>query len=128
MAWTPPTAAEFKARLPAFATVDDGVVEEAISEAGNAVDESWIDESEFVQGIRLHAAHTLTLDGHGSGADAKMARAGASGFKTMKSGTLTLEQFGKPNGADDGDTLSTTFYGRRFLERVALNCPGVAVV
>lgn len=129
MAWTPPTASEFKARFPAFASVDDDVVNVALAEAGLQVDETWVSEADFKLGINLLTAHLLTMDGHGAGAEAESAAAGALGFKTMKSGNLTLERFSASEaGSGSRDTLSLTSYGKRFLDLRKRNIPGVAVV
>jgi hypothetical protein len=128
MAWTAPTASEFKARFPAFAAVSDAVVNEVLAEAGLQVDETWVSEADFKLGINLLTAHILTLDGHGTGAEAESAKAGALGFKTMKSGGLTLERFSASERGATGDTLSLTTYGNRFLDLRARNIPAVTVV
>lgn len=135
MAWTAPTASEFKARFPAFAAVDDAVVTEALAEAGLQVDETWVSEADFKLGINLLTAHILTLDGHGTGAEAESAKAGALGFKAMKSGGLSLERFsasergsGRNQSVGSAGTLSLTTYGNRFLDLRARNIPAVTVV
>lgn len=129
MAWTAPTATEFKARFPAFASVDDDVVNVVLAEAGLQVDETWVSEADFKQGINLLTAHILTMDGHGAGAEAESAAAGALGFKTMKSGNLTLERFSASEaGSGSGDTLGLTIYGKRFIDLRKRNIPGVTVV
>lgn len=128
MAWTAPTPAELKARFPAFASVDDAVVQSALNEAGMQVDDSWVSEADFRLGINLMAAHILTLDGLGTGAEAESAAAGALGFKTMKSGGLTLERFSAADNGAGGDVLSLTTYGRRFLDLLKRNIPAVMVV
>lgn len=129
MAWTAPTASEFKARFPAFASVSDDVVNTVLAEAALQVDETWVSEADFKQGINLLTAHLLTMDGHGAGAEAESAAAGALGFKTMKSGNLTLERFSASEaGSGSGDTLGLTIYGKRFIDLRNRNIPGVAVV
>lgn len=129
MAWTAPTASEFKARFPAFASVSDDVVNTVLAEAVLQVDETWVSEADFKLGINLLTAHLLTMDGHGAGAEAESAAAGALGFKTMKSGNLTLERFSASEaGSGNDDTLSLTTYGKRFRDLRKRNIPGVAVV
>ena len=128
MAWTAPTASEFKARFPAFASVDDDVVNVVLAEAALQVDETWVSEADFKLGINLLTAHLLTMDGHGAGAEAESAAAGALGFKTMKSGNLTLERFSASEAGSGGDALSLTTYGKRFRDLRRRNIPGVAVV
>lgn len=129
MTWTAPTASEFKARFPAFASVDDDVVNTVLAEAALQVDETWVSEADFKLGINLLTAHLLTMDGHGAGAEAESAAAGALGFKTMKSGNLTLERFSASEaGSGSGDTLGLTIYGKRFIDLRKRNIPGVTVV
>ncbi|WP_343711904.1 DUF4054 domain-containing protein [Inquilinus sp.] len=128
MAWNPPTPADLKARFPAFAAVSDSVVQGALDEAALQVDETWVSEADFRLGRLLLAAHILTLDGLGTGAEAEAAAAGAMGFKRMKSGRLELERFSAADAGGDGSVLGSTSYGRRFLELLRRNFPAVAVV
>lgn len=130
MAWTAPTPGDLKARFPAFAAVADPAIQGALDEAALQVDETWVSEADFRLGRMLLAAHILTLDGLGTGAEAAAAAGGAAGFKRMKSGNLELEQFdthGTVPGAGDG-VLGTTSYGRRFLDLLRRNIPAVAIV
>ena len=129
MAWTAPTPADLKARFPAFAAVSDSVIQGALDEAALQVDETWVDEPNYRLGILLLAAHILTLDGQGAGAESEAAAAGASGFKRMRSGQLELERFtaADAGGGDEG-VVATTSYGRRFLDLLRRNIPAVAIV
>ena len=61
MAYVDPTSATLKARFPAFASVDDAVVSQAITEAMRSVDQTWT-EGDYTLAIMLRAAHILTLD------------------------------------------------------------------
>jgi hypothetical protein len=67
----------------------------------------------------LWAAHVLTLDGLGSGAESEINGQGAGGFKVMKSGALSLERFEK---AADG--AAATSYGKRWLDMAKRNRGG----
>lgn len=130
MAWTAPTPADVKARFPAFAAVPDAAIQGALDEAALQVDETWVSEADFRLGRMLLAAHILTLDGLGTGAESEAAANGASGFKRMKSGQFEVERFdtaGTVPGGSDG-VLGTTSYGRRFLELQRRNFPAVLVV
>jgi hypothetical protein len=115
MSYTAPTAADLKARFPAFSTVDDGVVTSALADAARKVDETWA-EGDFAMARMLYAAHVMTLDGLGTSREAKLL-----GFKRIKVGTLELER-----GADGsvGGGLSSTTYGMRFAELARLNFGG----
>lgn len=126
MAFAIPTAADLKARFPAFAAVVDPIVTSAIAEAQTRVDTTWTDQDGPLA-IMLYAAHVMTLDGLGAGAEAEMAKAGALGFQTMRSGALTLERKADVPGADRS-ILNETMYGRRFLALLKVNQPPVAVV
>ena len=110
MAYTAPTAADLKARFPAFAAVDDAVVDAALAEAGQRVDEGWL-EADFATARLLYAAHVLTMDGQGASTETGMA-----GVKRIKVGPLELER--DPGG------LTATSYGARFAELERLNFAG----
>jgi hypothetical protein len=120
----PPTLAELKARFPDFAAVDDAVIQAALDEAGLQVDGSWAGEADIRLGRLLLAAHVLTLDGQGGGAEAAAVAGG--GFRRVRSGALELERFDP--GGDGPSSLGSTGYGRRFLELMQRNVPAVAVV
>lgn len=127
MAYTAPTEPEFIARFPRFAAVDIAVVESAMTEAAARVGENWI-EGDFAMARMLYAAHVLTLDGHGSGAESAAAAQGALGFRRMKSGNLELERFSTlSGGSTEADLLDSTSYGRRFRQLLRRSFPGVAV-
>lgn len=117
-----PTPAELKARFPGFAAVADAVVQTALDEAALQVGADWASAADVRLGRLLLAAHVLTLDGQGSGAEAAAAAAG--GFRRMRSGALELERTAE---AGPG-VLDSTGYGRRFLELMRRNVPAVTVV
>lgn len=115
------TPAELKARFPGFAAVADAVLQTALDEAALQVGDDWASAADIRLGRLLLAAHILTLDGQGSGAEAAAVAAG--GFRRMRSGTLELERSDAGPGA-----LDSTGFGRRFLELMRRNVPAVAVV
>lgn len=127
MPYEVPAPADLKARFPALAGVADAVIAVALAEAQGRVDRSW-PENDYQPALLLYAAHVLTLDGHGTGAEAEMARAGASGFQSMKSGSLSLDRGDGFSATAGGSDLAQTGYGRRFLEMVRRNFPPVLVV
>lgn len=116
MAFTPPTSADLAARFPRFAAVPGASIDVYLTDAERVVDESWM-EGDFAMGRMLYACHLMTLEGLGTGAESEQALAGASGFKVMKSGALTLERFDRKEGSS---SLDATSYGSRFkaLQRV----------
>lgn len=120
--YTDPTPAQFIDRFPRFAAVSPTAIASALKEAEGMVDTSWT-EADFAGGRMLWAAHVLTLDGLGGGAEAEAAAAGAGGFKVMKSGALTLERF---EGAA-GSGAAATGYGKRWLEMARRNKGGPVI-
>lgn len=125
MAATSPTAADLVARFPTFAAVPTAAVTAALAEAGTRVDARWT-AGDTALGTMLYAAHLLTLDGQGTSAEAALAAAGALGISTFRAGSLALER--RPvTGADAGNLLTETTYGRRFLALLRANQPAVLV-
>lgn len=114
MAYTIPTAADFKARFTRFAAVADATIDIYITEAANKVDDSWL-EQDYATAILYLAAH-LYVQESGTGAD--------------RPGVITSESFGPMSvsyavGSQSNGGYQATEYGRRFAELAALNFPGV---
>lgn len=130
MAFTAPTAADLKARFPAFVDVAAATIDIALGDAALMVDDSWTSQADFTLGRLLYAAHVLTLDGHGSGAEAQAASSGALGFRRMKSGPLDLERFSPNAGGSAGGSLNQlelTTYGVRFKALLRANRSGAVL-
>ncbi len=121
MAYQQPAPADLAARFPAFAAVPPATLAAVLAEAGTRVDATWT-EGDYALGLMLYAAHVLTLDGQGTGAEAALAGAGALGFTTLQSGTLSLARGG---GGSDKSVLAATTYGRRFLALLKVNQPPI---
>lgn len=121
MPYIVPTVAELKDRFPEFAAVADGVVQFALDEALTRVDTSWI-ESNYQIAILLYAAHVLALGGH----DAVETEEDA-GLSQITIGPLTL-RYAKSSSSSSNDPIASTSYGRRFLELLRRNSPGIAVI
>lgn len=99
----------------------------ALAEAATRVGTSWT-AGDYPLGILLYAAHVLTLDGLGTGAEAALAAAGALGFQSMRTGSLQLERDAAPDSRSAGRSdLERTTYGRRFLALLRVNQPAVFV-
>lgn len=58
-----PSAAAFKQRYPAFASVDDALVDLVIAECVSAVSEDWV-AADQQPGVLAYAAHLLSVDGY----------------------------------------------------------------
>lgn len=120
MSYTVPTPAQLKTLFPAFAAVDDAIVQDAINAGTRRVDQTWT-EGDYTRAIMLYACHYMTMQGIGGGGS-------MSAYRTMRSGQLTLEKYTKGQQAgDDGSLLASTIYGRMFLELLGLNVAGVTV-
>lgn len=120
MAWTAPTAADLKARFPAFAAVGDVAVAAALAEAETRVDGSWPDGLRTA-GALYYAAHVLTLDGLGDTTEADLV-----GVRSFRSGALSIEMAASGSASDGA--LGATSYGRRYLDLVRQRGPAILVV
>jgi hypothetical protein len=137
MAYTPPTPDDLRARFPRFAAMVDGhhvvtdaTLQAALDRAARRVDETWM-EGDFAEARMQYAAHDLTLDGFGTGTEAQLLAEGVDDFQKIKLGSLQLERFDRSKSTSSGsaavDLLSSTSFGRRFLDLLAHNKSGVVV-
>lgn len=125
MSFVQPVAADLIARFPTFSAVSVTTIGAALSEAALRVDTTWT-AGDYPMGVMLYAAHLMTLDGLGTGAEAALGAAGALGFSTFRSGSLSLDRRGVA-GSDGGSLLAETTYGRRFLALLRVNQPAVFI-
>ena len=128
---TPPAAADFIARYPAFSTVASALLDSVLGEAAGEVDSSWR-LADQQPAIMAFAAHLLAQQGYGTGdLDIGMA---VSGPLTGYAAGDTKLTFAKPAAGaksvgQDALGLSSTAYGLRFLQLQARNrVPGALVV
>jgi hypothetical protein len=130
MAYAAPTPAQFKTAFPLFAAVADAAVQAALDEAVLYVDDSWLDDANRFAATMLYAAHALTLNGLGEGAEAAAAAAGASDVRIIQSGTFSLTR-GITTDLTGGGGVpapwNMTSYGRRFYALLRRNIPAVGV-
>lgn len=120
MAYVDPTPADLKARFPGFVTTPDAAVQGALDEAAGRVDTSWL-EADYRIARMLYAAHVLTMDGLGSSTETQL-----MGFRRIKVSSLELER--EPGPSATAAALTSTSYGRRFLELAGLNFRGPVLV
>lgn len=113
MPYTAPDKTTFTGLFPAFAAVTDDQYE---FWSGHAV--SVTEPIEDCLGDRmdlatmLATAHYLTESGIGTGAESEMAAQGMGGFKSIKSGTISLER-GDAKSSSDAGVWGSTSYGLR---------------
>ncbi len=131
MPYTVPTAAQFKAKFPTFAAVADATIDLAIGEANASVDTTWV-EADYQPAIMYLAAHIMTIDGvviagAGLGDGAGIINAGL--VSDMKVGDVAVKLAGPAGGSSgSGSGLSSTGYGRRYLELLRRNQPAILLV
>lgn len=123
MSFTEATAADLKTRFPRFAGVADATIEVHLEESRRMVDQSWCDGDQ-VLGQLFYAAHSMTLDGLGTGTEAELAAEGLGDVQTLKSGSLSFTRKGGADDAGQAGEIASTTYGRRFLELLQKNRGG----
>lgn len=111
MAYVLPTKAEFTAIYPLFAAVTDPAYTHWSTEALRRIAhlEDCLGDG-MNSAAMLAIAHLMTKAGIGTGTDAQMAAQGASGFKSIRSDSLSLDRFDSSGSAQGGD-WGTTSYG-----------------
>lgn len=121
MPYVIPTAAEFKARYPAFTDVDDALIDAVIAEAARNVDESWC-EADYQPAIMALTAHMLIEEG-------------ALGRNVEAAGPITSSKLGDAQDSYGGlstsqasGEYSSTSYGRKYMQLRAVNCQGVQLL
>lgn len=122
--FTVPTPAQMIVQLPTFADVDAEALRFALDEAATKVTPDW-KEADYRRGILLYAAHSLTLDGHGTGTEAELQREGLGEFQSIRTGGLAVSRFDR-RGVPSG--LEATSWGRRYKALLRLNTGGPRVL
>lgn len=126
-----PTAADLKAKLPFFSSVDNGVMEDFITEAGRSVDDTWI-AGDQKNAIMYLAAHNMFVLGVTSTGGAPPGGAGGSGVVQSQSigdssVSFAATSFLKGDGSVNDD-LRSTVWGRMYLKLARLNVPAVDII
>lgn len=129
MAYTAPTATEFKARFsPTFDNVGDPRVEAVLAEAVDHVDTSWR-EADYAPAINYWTAHTLVVEG-ALGGDLS-AIAGIQAGRPVSSFSLgdASVSFEKGGASGSGSSpYSATSYGQQYLALLMANKGGPRVI
>jgi len=124
MSYTVPSAAEFKERHPAFASVADATVNAMLGEASRSVSTCWA-EGDYQPAIMYLAAHLIAEEQSGGGPTAA-SKQGA--IRRVKADTVEIEYAGRMSWGQIDAIYGGTVYGRRFVALMQRNSPGVAVV
>jgi hypothetical protein len=123
MAYTEPTSADLKIRYPAFAGVADATITYWLTDAHRFVDTSWI-EDDYAPALIAYAAHRMSETRPPGIAGDAASQATANGLVRWKSGTADL-QFSDTAVAEQArGGLTTTPYGREYLDLLAKNKGG----
>jgi hypothetical protein len=126
MAYDVPTAANLKAKYPAFADVADATVDVHLADASTtAVDTSWR-EADYAPAIMAFAAHRMALLDIGAhGQAASFARQGVTSYRSGSYGVSFDAD--KAKAAASG-TLDATPYGQEYKRLLGANKSGPRVV
>ena len=111
MAYTAPTPAELILRYPAFAAVDEEVIQYWLTDAERFVDESWI-ETDYAPALMARAAHEMAVEGLGTEAEATADL--PAGVTSFKSGSFSVQFSEGAANAKSAGSLSSTRYGSEF--------------
>lgn len=140
MAYTKPTAAEFKVRFPEFTPVADATINAIIDEQEIQVGESWF-EDDRRPALMYLVAHLLTIQGE-PGRSIEIA-AGGSGsqtangvLKSRKVGDVSVEYQNANERIGTGAGVNTvgkagyelTMYGRQFQTYLRRNFRTMIVI
>lgn len=126
MAYDAPTAAYLKARYPAFADVDDALIDVYVTDAvSSAVDASWreVDYQPAAAAFAAHRLASLGIGAHGQAAD--FARQGVANFR---SGNFQVGFSADRAGAIARGELDATPYGQEYARLLRINRGGPRIV
>lgn len=119
-----PTATFVRTAFPAFAAVPDLMLDFWIARAARSVDTSWT-QGDYTYAIALLAAHLMTTNGLGAGAEIEGYR--SAGIARLKSGTLDVS-FSDGAAGGNGSAYDSTSYGRQFALLLRQNRGGPRVI
>jgi len=126
--YTNPTPADIKLDFPAFASVDDAVIQRHIDRSAIWVDETWF-EGDYTWAKELVTADSLVQAGYGTGTDSEISSLGLSNVARLKSASFEV-QFQSSTGAGSGsvpEQWSGSIYGRQFYALLRKNKAGPRV-
>ena len=126
MAYVEPTAADLRARWPAFAAVDDATIDYWLTDAHRFVDQSW-SEQDYGPALIAVAAHNMSRAGVAGIAGGDVASIAASGVTSFKSGTFSAQVSDKVAEKAASDDWDSTRYGAEYLILLRRNKAGARV-
>lgn len=130
MAYTPPTAADVKARFPEFVPVSDALINLLLEEAIPQVGETWVERDRKPATLYL-VAHMLAMEGEPGRTNTGNGIGSSGPMRRRKVGDTEVE-FAAYGGNLRGGTTATGFaatsYGQQYLRLMRLNFPAIGVV
>lgn len=110
MPYTPPSRAEFVQIYPLFAAVADPAYTHWSTEAVRRIAqfEDCLGDG-MNSAAMLAIAHLLTKAGIGTGTESEVAAQGASMYKSIRSGSITLDRFENAKAPEGGDWAATSY-------------------
>lgn len=126
MAYVAPTAETLKTRYPAFASVDDEVVEYWLTDALLIVKDTWIEDDRANAEMAL-AAHNMSTQGYGTtgGAVGSLSAMGVTDFKSA-SMAVSFDAETVRRSGEGG--YGSTRYGADFMAYLRRNRGGPRLV
>ncbi len=122
MAYVQPDAAALKLRFPAFAAVDDTVVNYWLTDARLTVTDAWIEADRAPAEMEL-AAHNMAVTGVGA-ATGPAAALASLGITEFQSGSRSASFDATVSRESNSGAYGSTKYGAMFLRRLARNFGG----
>lgn len=126
MAYVEPTASDLKIRYPAFAAVDDAVVEYWLTDARLTVTDAWIEDDRARAEMAL-AAHNMALNGYGSAGGA-VGDLAAMGVESFRSASMSVSFNSDAISRTSAGGYASTRYGKEFLTYLRRNVGGPRLV
>lgn len=125
MAYTVPTSDDLILRYPAFAAVDEDVIDYWITDAQRIVTTSWTEE-DYSPAILSLAAYNLALNGYGTAGGA-VGDLAAMGVKSFKSASMEVS-FDDSVAAKAKGGYSSNRYGVEFQAMLRRNRGGARLI
>jgi hypothetical protein len=128
MPYSTPTYEEFIARFPIFDNEvkwPQSMVELVLAEAASNIDNTWF-EPDYQPAINYQTAHMLATDNSASGTDPEVGQPTYISGESF-SGMSTSYQKIQGGTLSQSEMWGSTVYGRRYLDLLRKNKPGVVV-
>jgi hypothetical protein len=123
MAYSSPSAADLKARYPAFAAVDDATITYWLTDGLRFVDQGWT-EGDYAPAIMAVSAHNMVLAGVAGITGGDQAAMLANGVTDFQSGSVRLRFSDEAVKAAVAGGYGSTRYGLEYFALLRTNKGG----